>query len=96
MKRSSSEMNIAILQALSRSNLMKVTHIMYKVNLNANVLKKKLIALESRGLIKSHPVNKENPKHPGRERIFYAVTPMGLDILHNYLSICNALGCVEL
>ena len=96
MKRSSTEMEVAVLQALSGSKLLKMTHIMYRANLNANVLKKKLIALESRGLIKTHNVSKDNLKHPGRERIFYALTPKGLDILHSYLSVYNALGCVDL
>ena len=43
MRRSSLEMDVAILQALSASKPLKMTHIMYKANLNANVLKKKLI-----------------------------------------------------
>ena len=53
MKRSSLEMDIAVLQALSGSKSLKLTHIMYKANLNATVLKAKLIVLEAKGLIKS-------------------------------------------
>ncbi len=59
MKWCSMEMDIAILQALSASKPLKLTHIMYKANVNANVLKAKLIALEAKGLIKSHRVRKE-------------------------------------
>ena len=55
-------MDIAVLQALSASKPLKLTHIMYKANLNANVLKKKLIVLEAKGLIKSHKVHKEHLK----------------------------------
>jgi predicted transcriptional regulator len=89
-------MDVAILQALSGSKLLKLTHIMYKANLNANVLKEKLIVLEARGLIKSHKVHKQHLKAPGRERTFYGLTSKGLEVLHNYLSVYNALGSVEL
>ena len=95
VKRSSVEMDVAVLQALSSSKLLKLTHIMYKANLNANVLKAKLIALEARGLIVSHKVRKEHIKSPGRERTFYALTSKGLGVLHSYRSVYNALGCVE-
>lgn len=84
-RRSIIEMDVAVLQALSGSKLLKLTHIMYKANLNANVLKEKLIVLETRGLIESRKVRKEHLKHPGRERIFYAVTSKGLEVLHSYL-----------
>jgi predicted transcriptional regulator len=94
-RRSTIEMDIAILQALSGSKLLKLTHIMYKANLNANVLKKKLIVLESRDLIVSHKVHKEHLKQPGKERMFYAVTSKGLEVLRSYLSAYNALGSVE-
>ena len=95
-RRSTIEMDIAILQALSGSKLLKMTHIMYKANLNANVLKKKLIVLEAKGLIVSHTVHKEHLRQPDKERMFYAVTSKGLGVLHSYLSAYNALGSVEL
>ena len=96
MKRSSLEMDIAVLQALSGSKLLKLTHIMYKANVNAKVLKAKLIVLEAKGLIKSHKLHKEHISHSGKDRMFYTVTSQGLDVLHNYRSVYNVLGCVEL
>ncbi len=93
-RRSTVEMDIAILQALSGSTL-KLTHIMYKANVNATVLKKKLIVLESKGLIVSHKLHKEHLKQPGKERMFYSVTSKGLEVLHSYLSAYNALGSIE-
>jgi len=96
MKRSSVEMDIAVLQALSSSKLLKLTHIMYKANVNAKVLKKKLIVLEAKSLIKSQKLHKEHLKQPGKERMFYAVTSKGLEVLHTYLSAYNALGCLEI
>ena len=96
MKRSSLEMDVAVLQALTASKPMKLTHIMYKANLNANVLKKKLVVLEAKGLIKSHKLHKEHLSHSGKDRMFYAVTSQGLGVLQSYSSVYNVLGCVEL
>jgi predicted transcriptional regulator len=96
MKRSSLEMDIAVLQALSDSKLLKLTHIMYKANVNATILKRKLIYLERKGLIKSHKLHKMHLKAPGRERMFYGLTSQGLDVLHSYRSVYNVLGSVEL
>jgi predicted transcriptional regulator len=96
MKRSSLEMDIAVLQALSGSKLLKLTHIMYKANVNAKVLKAKLIVLEAKGLIKSHKLHKEHLSHSGKDRMFYAVTSQGLGVLQSYRSVYNVLGCVEL
>jgi predicted transcriptional regulator len=95
MKRSSLEIDVAVLQALTASKPLKLTHIMYKANLNANVLKKKLILLEAKGLIKSSKVHKERLKGPARERTFYGLTSQGLDVLRSYRSVYVVLGCVE-
>ncbi len=95
MKRSSLEMDIAILQALSASKPLKMTHVMYKANLNCNVLKAKLIVLEAKGLINSHKVNKERIKPPSRGRTFYGLTSEGLAVLRSYLSVYSVLGSVE-
>ncbi len=95
MKRSSLEMDVAILQALTGSKPLKLTHIMYKANLNANVLKKKLIVLEGKDLIKSHKVHKMHLKAPGKERMFYKLTPQGLVVLRSYRSVYNVLGSLE-
>jgi predicted transcriptional regulator len=95
MKRSSLEMDIAILQALSASKPLKMTHIMYKANLNATVMKTKLTVLEEKGLIKVYKVHKIGLKAPGRERTFYGLTSEGMGVLHSYHSIYKALGSVE-
>jgi predicted transcriptional regulator len=95
VKRSSLEMDIAILQALSASKPLKLTHIMYKANLNATVLKSKLIVLQEKGLIQSSKIFRERLKGPARERTFYGLTLEGRDVLHSYRSINNVLGSVE-
>ena len=88
-------MDVAILQALTGPKMLKLTHIMYKANLNCNILKAKLVVLEAKGLIKSHKLHKEHIRAPGRERMFYGLTSQGLDVLHSYRSVYNVLGCVE-
>jgi predicted transcriptional regulator len=95
MKRSSIEMDVAILQALTASKPLKMTHIMYRANLNCQVLKAKLIVLEEKGLINSHKIHKERIKAPNRERTFYGLTSQGLGVLHSYRSVYKALGSIE-
>jgi predicted transcriptional regulator len=94
-RRSSIEMDIAILQALCGSKPLKMTHIMARANLNFQVLKAKLIVLEEKGLINSHKIHRERIKAPNRERTFYGLTSQGLFVLHSYLSVYKALGSVE-
>ena len=95
MRRSSIEMDIAVLQVLSGSKLLKLTHIMYKTNMNASILKQKLIALEGKGLIRSVKLHKQHLTHQGKDRAFYSATSKGMEVLHSYLSAYNALGSVE-
>jgi predicted transcriptional regulator len=98
-KRSSLEMDIAVLQALSASSHpLIMTHIMYRANVNCGILKGKLVALEAKGLISSHKVfcshghiSKSNYEHP-----VFGLTAKGLDVLRSYLSVYEALGRVEL
>jgi predicted transcriptional regulator len=86
-KRSSMEMDVAVLQALHSSNFMKPTHIMYKANVNAKILKGKLVVLEAKGLIASHKVHKNQIIARGKERVLYGLTSKGHDVLRSYLSV---------
>jgi predicted transcriptional regulator len=98
-KRSSLEMDIAVLQALSASSHpLIMTHIMYGANVNCGILKVKLVALEAKGLISSHKaicshghISKSNYEHP-----VFGLTAKGLDVLRRYLSVSEALGRVEI
>jgi predicted transcriptional regulator len=64
-------MDVAILQALSTKKQLRVTHIMYKSNLNANTLKKKLEGLEAKGLIRAQRVSDR------KQTVLYGVTSWG-------------------
>jgi predicted transcriptional regulator len=88
MRRSNVEMNIAILKALSDNGVLKATHIMYKSNLNAVILKEKLAALEANGLIEVHYVRQQH-----RSGVFYSITANGLAVVHSFLSVRDVLEC---
>jgi predicted transcriptional regulator len=95
MRRSSLEMDVAILQILSASKPMKLTHIMYQANVNAKVLKAKLGSLESKGLVKTVSLQKEHLNRQVTGRKFYGLTTEGLGVLHGYLSLYRLLESVK-
>ena len=98
VRRSSVEMDIAVLQVLSESSLpMKMTHIMYRANVNCGILKVKLVALEAKGLLASHKSHyKSHLRAQGKDHILYGLTAKWLGVLRSYLSVYDSLGCVEL
>ena len=95
MRRSNIEMEIDILNALSRTKSLRVTHIMYRANVNCTVLKEKLANLEEKGLVKSIWLHKEHLNAPGKERAFYTITFEGLSVLQSYFLIKTKLGSVD-
>jgi predicted transcriptional regulator len=88
MRRSNFEMNIAILKALSDNGVLKATHIMYKSNLNAVILKEKLSALEANGLIQVQCVCRQRGSG-----VFYSITAKGLAVVRSFLSVKDVLEC---
>ena len=95
MRRSSLEVDVAILQALSEAKNLKLTHIMYKANVNSFFLKPKLTALEEKGLVKVLRLQKAGIRAPDKEHRFYSITEEGRNILRSYMSIHNVLGSAE-
>ena len=95
MKRSNLEMEIDILRALSRTKSLRVTHIMYRANVNCTVLKDKLAALEEKGLVKVQRLHREHLAAPGREYAFYQITVEGLSVVHSYALLKAKLGRVD-
>jgi predicted transcriptional regulator len=73
MRRSKLEMYIDILQVLSMKGQLKLTHIMYKSNVNCSVLKEQLEFLIKNNLVEERKLR--------REKTVYAVTPRGIHIL---------------
>jgi predicted transcriptional regulator len=87
MRRSKLETYEDILQVLSRRGPLKLTHIMYKANVNCKVLKKYLDFLIKQNLIEERPV--------GKSRTVFAVTPRGITVLKYFRELKQVLPIVE-
>ena len=87
MRRSKLEMYVDILSVLSQRGPLKLTHVMYKANVNCSVLKEYLDFLMKQGLVEERPV--------GKSRIVYAVTQRGLMVLKYFREIKQVLPIVE-
>ena len=73
VRRSSFEQSLAVLEVVRTPKIL--THIMYKTNVNCNVLKLILEDLEKKGLIKTVEMRR------GISRKHYLISQKGLDVL---------------
>jgi predicted transcriptional regulator len=87
MRRSKLEMYIDILKVLAHKGPLKLTHIMYKANVNCSVLKEYLDFLIEQELVEEKTV--------GKKRIVYAVTEKGLMVLKYFRELKIMLPVVE-
>ena len=83
MRRSKLEMEIDILKMLAQKGPLKLTHLMYKTNVNCDVLSKNLVFLLKQGLIEVRNV--------GRERHVFAITGLGLTLLKSWKEVKQLL-----
>jgi predicted transcriptional regulator len=79
MRRSKLEMYIDILQVLALKGQLKLTHIMYKSNVNCKVLKSQLDFLMKNGLVEERILR--------REKVVYAITQKGISTLKAFTQI---------
>jgi len=79
MRRSKLEMYVDILQVLAFKGQLKLTHIMYKSNVNCKVLKLQLDFLIKNNLVEARLLR--------REKTVYAITPKGISILKAFTEI---------
>ncbi len=79
MRRSKLEQYIDILEVLAFKGQLKLTHIMYKSNVNCQVLKAQLDFLLKNGLVEERIVKKQN--------VVYAITQRGTSILKSFNQI---------
>ena len=79
MRRSKLEMYIDILETLALKGQLKLTHIMYKSNVNCKVLKEQLLFLINNNLVQERTLRKE--------KTVYSITPRGLQILKSFREI---------
>jgi predicted transcriptional regulator len=87
MRRSKLEMYIDILKVLCQRGPLKLTHIMYKANLNCSILIQYLEFLNKQGLIEERTV--------GRNSVVYACTARGTRVLKCFKEINQALPIIE-
>jgi len=87
MRRSKLEIYIDILKVLSFKGPLKLTHIMYKSNVNCSVLKEHLDFLLKNNLVEERIVK--------REHVVYALTQKGLSVLKGFREIKQVLPIEE-
>ena len=87
MRRSKLELHVGILNALANKGPLKLTHIMYKANVNCSVLNEYLDFLIKQGLVEKRIIQKE--------RIVFAVTQRGRTVLNYFRELTQALPIIE-
>ena len=87
MRRSKLETYIGILSVLANKGPLKLTHIMYKANVNCSVLKENLDFLIKQKLIEERII--------GKERSVFAVTQHGIIVLKYFKELTKALPIKE-
>lgn len=79
-----------ILQVLARHGPLKLTHVMYKVNVNCTVLKELLDSLSQQNLIEEQALRKKKG-----QKTVYAITERGRTVLTYFREITRTLQPTE-
>ena len=87
MRRSKMEMYIDILKVLAQRGPLKLTHVMYKANVNCSVLKQNLEFLIQQNLIEEQITVKKRNK----TKISYAITERGRTVIKYFNEVNRAL-----
>ena len=91
MRRSKMEMYIDILKVMAQNGPMKLTHVMYKANVNCSVLKENLDFLLQQNLIEEQITVKKRNK----TKIRYAITEKGRTVIKYFNEVNRALQITE-
>ena len=91
MRRSKLETYVDILKVLARNGPLKLTHIMYKANVNCSVLKQHLDFLIQQNLVEEQTSQKKRRK----TRVVYAITERGKTVLKYFREVNRALQITE-
>jgi predicted transcriptional regulator len=86
-RRSKLEMYVDTLNVLAQRGPLKLTHVMYKSNVNCNVLKQNLSFLIKQGLIEKKIV--------GKGSVVYANTARGTNVLKMFTEVNKAFTTKE-
>jgi len=87
MRRSKLEMYVDILKVLAHRGPLKLTHVMYKANVNCSVLKEYMDFLIKHGLVEERTI--------GKRRVVYAITQRGITVLKYFRELKQVLPIVE-
>jgi predicted transcriptional regulator len=87
MRRSKLEMYIGILNVLAHKGPLKLTHIIYKANVNCSILNEYLDFLIKQGLVEKRIIEKEH--------IVFKVTQRGINVLKYFHELTQALPIIE-
>lgn len=87
VRRSKLEMYVDILDVLARRGPLKLTHVMYKANVNCSILKDNLQFLIKQGLVEEKAV--------GKRRVAYAISNKGLIVLKQFRELKRILPLIE-
>ncbi len=80
-------MHIDILRVLAYKGPLKLTHIMYKANINCSLLKEYLDYLLKQGLVEERII--------GKGIVVFAITQRGITVLKNFHELEQVLPIVE-
>jgi predicted transcriptional regulator len=86
VRRSKLEMYVDILSVLAQRGPLKLTHVMYKANVNCNILKEYLDFLIEQKLVEERSI--------GKLRVVYAVTQRGMTVLRQFKELKEVLPIV--
>jgi predicted transcriptional regulator len=80
-------MYVDILSVLAHRGPLKLTHVMYKANVNCSVLKEYLDFLLKQGLVEERKIKKQ--------RVVYAITQHGINVLKYFKELKQVLPIAE-
>jgi predicted transcriptional regulator len=87
LRRSKLELHVDILNVLANKGPLKLTHIMYKANVNCNILNEYIDFLIKQGLVERQIIEKE--------RIIFSVTQRGRTVLNYFRELTKVLPIIE-
>ena len=87
MRRSKLEIYFEILQVLAYSGPLKLTHIMYKGNINCGILKRNLGYLVEQDLVEKRSV--------GDQRVVFAITQKGRALVAKFMELLQLLPLTD-
>ena len=87
MRRSKLEMYLDILRVLAQTGPLKLTHVMYKTNVNCSILKEYLNFLIQKNLVAERTVN--------NKRLVYVITDNGVQVLRSFRELKTLLPITE-